>query len=79
MDGSKKTHDSLEGVDRGVPGEDVPAAGPEMVKCPECGLRVPLGTVRCPRCNRFLLTGCSGSCGTCGSRTCARAEVPKER
>ena len=39
-------------------------------KCPTCGYEADLADVRCPRCFTMLLTGCSGSCGTCGARVC---------
>jgi hypothetical protein len=39
-------------------------------KCPTCGYDADVGEIRCPRCFTLLVTGCSGSCGTCGQRTC---------
>lgn len=66
-----------EGVDYSVLDEDVWAAEPEMVKCPECNMRVAAGAIRCPRCNHFMLMGCSGSCSSCGSRTCVRTKEPR--
>jgi uncharacterized paraquat-inducible protein A len=79
MDESKNGSERFEGIDRTVLDEDVWAPEPEMIKCPECDLRVPIGTLRCPRCNRFLLMGCSGSCSSCGSRACTRTDAPKGR
>lgn len=71
-------NERFEGIDRSVLDEDTWAEPPEMVKCPECGMRSTLGTIRCPRCNRFLLVGCSGSCSSCGSRKCTRTGEPRE-
>lgn len=53
-------------------GEDgAPVCADPTRKCPTCGLAADLAEIRCPRCNTLLLTsGCSGSCGTCGQRTC---------
>jgi hypothetical protein len=65
-------HERFEGIDRSVLDEDVWAEEPRQVKCPECNLSVPVGAIRCPRCNHFMLTGCSGSCASCGSRSCLR-------
>lgn len=42
--------------------------------CPVCGLAVPQGEIRCPRCHALLITSCSGACGSCGSRTCERGD-----
>jgi hypothetical protein len=42
--------------------------------CPVCGLAVPLGEIRCPRCRALLITSCSGACSSCGSRTCLRRD-----
>jgi len=39
--------------------------------CPTCAYEADLSEIRCPRCFSLLLTGCSGSCGACGSKTCA--------
>ncbi len=47
-------------------GESCPTAR----KCPTCGYDAELSEIRCPRCFTLLVSGCSGSCGTCGSRTC---------
>jgi hypothetical protein len=40
-------------------------------KCPQCGLVVEPGAIRCPRCRAFLLRACSGSCASCGVAGCA--------
>lgn len=67
-------------VEKGVsgPGNDQPAPGAMPRKaqrpCPVCGLAVPLGEIRCPRCHALLITSCSGACGSCGSRTCLRGD-----
>jgi hypothetical protein len=66
------SHERFEGIDRTVLDEDVWAEQPQQVKCPECNLKVAAGAIRCPRCNHFMLVGCSGSCASCGSRSCAR-------
>jgi hypothetical protein len=39
--------------------------------CPVCGFATKPGDIRCARCNALVITGCSGSCGACGSRTCS--------
>ena len=39
--------------------------------CPTCGYEADLADWRCPRCFTLLVQGCSGSCATCGSRTCS--------
>ena len=72
MTASSSGQERFEGVDRSVLDEDVWAPEPQTVKCPECNMRVPMGAIRCPRCNHFMLMGCSGSCASCGSRTCLR-------
>jgi len=74
MADSNSVHERYEGIDRSVLDEDVWADGPAKVTCPTCGLGVDAGTIRCPRCNALVLTGCSGSCSSCGSRTCLRGE-----
>jgi hypothetical protein len=45
-------------------------------KCPTCGYDADLAEIRCPRCFTLLVTGCSGSCATCGQGTCT-AEARK--
>jgi uncharacterized paraquat-inducible protein A len=77
MTAENNEHERYQGVDRSILDEDTWAPEPEKVKCPECGMRVSLGTIRCPRCNRFILMGCSGSCSSCGSRTCMRTGQEK--
>jgi hypothetical protein len=42
--------------------------------CPLCGLDVPAGELRCPRCRALLVTVCSGACASCGSRSCLRGD-----
>jgi hypothetical protein len=42
--------------------------------CPVCGLAVPAGEVRCPRCRALLVTSCAGGCASCGSRSCVRGD-----
>jgi hypothetical protein len=65
-------NERYEGVDRRVLDEDVWAEAPAEPLCPKCGLALDSGSIRCPRCNAFVLTGCGGSCASCGSRSCAR-------
>jgi hypothetical protein len=55
--------------------EDVWADGGEdggagKQACPTCGYGADPGEIRCPRCFTLLVTGCSGSCGSCGQRRC---------
>jgi hypothetical protein len=45
-------------------------ACPQTHTCPTCGYEADVADIRCPRCFTLLVTGCSGSCGTCGQRTC---------
>lgn len=42
----------------------------KVASCPACGLTVPAGTVRCPRCNQLLLEQlqCQGNCRTCAAK-----------
>ncbi|MDO8963569.1 MAG: hypothetical protein Q7W30_03655 [Coriobacteriia bacterium] len=65
-------HERHEGIDRTVLDEDVWAEEPIVASCPVCGMGVVRGTIRCPRCNALLVVACSGVCGACVSRTCAR-------
>lgn len=44
--------------------------------CPNCGFSS--SEVRCPRCNALKVTGCSGSCFTCGSRPSCQKRVVDE-
>jgi hypothetical protein len=46
------------------------AVGAKTRPCPTCSYEADAGDIRCPRCFTLLVTGCSGSCGTCGQRTC---------
>lgn len=64
-------HERFEGVDCTVLREDVWADEPARTACPKCALALPVGAVRCPRCNALVLTGCCGSCASCGSRGCS--------
>lgn len=64
-------HERYEGVDRSVLDEDV-WSEPAAKACGVCGIAVPADAIRCPRCNALLLATCSGVCGACVSRTCAR-------
>lgn len=50
--------------------EDDGCATPKQT-CPTCGYEADASEIRCPRCFTLLVTGCSGSCGTCGAKTCA--------
>jgi hypothetical protein len=61
---------------RSVDGQDATSAFPRKVNrpCPVCGLAVPPGEVRCPRCRTLLITACTGACTSCGSRTCLRGD-----
>lgn len=67
-------NERFEGVDRSVLDEDTWCEKPAKIACPKCGMAVDAGAIRCPRCNAFLLMGCSGSCSSCGSRSCVRRE-----
>ncbi len=51
-------------------GDGDSTCAPATQTCPTCGYEADLGDIRCPRCFTLLVTGCSGSCGTCGQRTC---------
>jgi rubrerythrin len=50
--------------------EEVRTSCPVEITCPLCGFVAPMTAIRCPRCNALLLTACSGSCASCGSRAC---------
>jgi hypothetical protein len=56
--------------------EACPSALPHDVPraCPTCGLAVPQGEIRCPRCRTLLVTACSGACLSCAVRTCQRRD-----
>jgi hypothetical protein len=58
-------------------GADAPSAFPRKVPrpCPTCGLAVPMGETRCPRCRTLLVSGCTGACTSCGARTCLRGDA----
>jgi hypothetical protein len=66
-------HERLDGVDRSAPRKDALATRPAASACPRCDLAMPAGAIRCPRCNALVLTGCGGSCASCGVRGCPSA------
>ena len=70
---SANDNERYEGIDRTVLDEDVWSddACATTVICPKCSFVATVGVARCPRCNALLLTGCTGSCAGCGSKTCA--------
>lgn len=41
-----------------------------MKHCDSCGMAVPTGTLRCPRCNHLLLSqlSCQGNCRACAAK-----------
>lgn len=53
-----------------------PSAFPRKVPrpCPTCGMAVPTGEIRCPRCRTLLITACSGACISCTQRTCGHSD-----
>jgi hypothetical protein len=57
-------------------GQTAPREFPRKVNtpCPVCGLAVPAGELRCPRCRTLVITPCCGACTSCGSRTCLRGD-----
>ena len=56
-------------ADEGADG--APACADPKQTCPTCGFSADLADIRCPRCTTLLVTACSGSCGTCGAKTCS--------
>jgi hypothetical protein len=72
MSGKSDPNERFEGIDRRVLDADVWADTPAQPVCAKCGLALDPGAIRCPRCNAFVLTGCGGSCASCGARSCAR-------
>lgn len=70
----ERDHERFEGVDRSVLDEDVWAEAPVKTPCPKCGMAVEAGALRCPRCNALVITGCGGSCASCGAKNCARLD-----
>lgn len=68
-----RDHERFDGVDRAVLDADVWAEGPAKTPCPKCGMAVEAGSLRCPRCNALVITGCGGSCASCGAKSCDRA------
>ncbi len=67
-------NERFEGIDRSVLDDDVWAETLSAAVCPTCGLQLAGDEIRCRRCNALVLTGCGGSCASCGSRTCVRRE-----
>lgn len=37
--------------------------------CPQCGNTISGPSVRCPRCNKLLLSPCCGNCSQCQRKT----------
>lgn len=58
--------------DDDLPPQEVWGDEPRWVTCPRCALKVEPGLLRCPRCNALVVMGCTGVCGSCPTRTCAR-------
>lgn len=48
---------------------------PDGPKCPQCGLDVPVGAIRCPRCRALLVHGCTGSCASCRVAGCGAKQA----